>query len=477
MKYYLIKTLGCKANLYDSNRIEAELQAKGWLPKGQLEIDPNSEVLCIVNSCTVTDEADRQSRKLAARLIRDYPRAQVVLTGCAAEVNPALLAKTPGVHALVVSNREKHLLVDRILEQVSGPMGGGVKSETAHPALSHASKIWDVQGPFASPALAHATGVLNYHTRTFLKIQEGCNSFCTYCIIPYGRGTARSLPLADGLAQVQALVASGVQEIILTGTNLGDYGRDGGQRTSLEELVRRILGETDVPRLRVSSLDPTEVTPALVGLMRADSRFCPHFHVSLQHTEDRILRLMKRKYRFQEVSECFDRIASIPTARASQGGVFVGMDYITGFPEESEAEFHSSFKTLESLPWTRLHVFPYSEREGTPATRLPNPVPKGERIKRARILGDLSLQRLRSHYEKVFQEMQAMSAPRIFDVLFEQVGRDGRGGGHTPGYLHVIVDTEGADYERNTIGDVVPLRLETHASSGEMSLVGRPILN
>ncbi len=455
MKYYLIKTLGCKANLYDSNRIESELQAKGWMPKGQFEIDPDAEVLCIINSCTVTDEADRQSRKLATKLRRDYPRAQVVLTGCAAEVNPELLSKEPGVHALVVSNREKHLIVERILAKISGPSAG------SHPAFS--DKTWEADAPFAKIQ----TGVLKNHTRTFLKIQEGCNSFCTYCIIPYGRGTARSLAPQEVIAQINTLVDAGTKEIILTGTNLGEYGHDSSDPSSLEDLVKRILGDTQLPRLRVSSLDPKEVTPGLVRMMIDDSRFCPHFHISLQHTEDRILRLMKRKYRFKEVSECFDRIASIPALHFGQAGVFVGMDYITGFPQESEKEFQASYQTLEALPWTRLHVFPYSERQGTAATRLPHPVPKPERIKRARLLGTLSLRRLNAFYENT------LSLPRIRNVLFEQPGRDGRGGGHTPNYLHVIVENVDVSGRRNTIGDVIPLRLETHPSSGEVSLIAK----
>ena len=200
-------------------------------------------------------------------------------------------------------------------------------------------------------------------------------------------------------------MSQGVQEVVLTGTNIGEYGVDlnptldsKSQSSRLDSLVETILEKTSLSRLRLSSLNPVEISERLTNLMTQESRLCGHFHVSLQHTQSKILRLMKRRYRSEDVKECLERIAKIPSRK---GGVFVGMDFITGYPGETEEDFQGALDQLNSLPWNRLHVFPYSEREGTPATRLPNVVRVEERVKRCRILNDLSLNRLSSYYQNL----------------------------------------------------------------------------
>ena len=473
---YIVKTLGCKANIYDSQLIEAELQKRGWSPfqpsSNNFAYPQQPPSVCIVNSCTVTDEADRQSRKMAARLGREHPGARIVVTGCAAEVDPERLARSKGIH-YVIGNRDKPELVSVILEklasekvawiegrenaeaEVLGVAEGYTEILSRHPMY----REWPVSETFALPPVSQKT-------RAFLKIQEGCNTFCTYCIIPYGRGPSRSLRPREVVSRVSELVRQGIREVVITGTNIGDYGVDWGtdsaEHSGLVELLEMIFAGTALERLRVSSLDPVEITPALMKLMEREPRLCPHFHVSLQSPHSRILRLMKRKYGFEQVKECLEAIAAL---RVSQGPVFVGMDVITGFPGETNAEFEWTCEQLSSLPWQRLHVFPYSEREGTPATRLPGAVRQDERIRRARKLGELSLSRLKRHYEGTLAQYQSDGAP-IEGVLLEGTS------GFTPNYLRLLVQA-GEGVTRNAVVTVTPECIVLDQASGEVSLRGR----
>lgn len=432
MGTYVIKSLGCKANFADGQAIEAELRRHGWRAAGAEQ----SADLCVVNSCTVTDEADRQSRKLAARLKRLHPGSRVVVTGCAADVDPERLRASVGID-YVVGNVDKPRLVELVLAArertpqatglVLGQAIGYAELRSRHPM----DREWpDVA---ASNALgAAAAGALEEadRTRVFLKIQEGCNSFCTYCIIPYGRGPARSLEHEAVIAAVARAVDQGAQEVILTGTNLGDYATDltdeplaPGQ--GFARLVALILARTELPRLRLSSLDPREIRPELLDLMAHEPRLCPHFHVSLQSASDEVLRLMKRAYRVADAERVLGQIADI---RGPHGPAFVGMDVITGFPGETAEHFAETLARLERLPWSRLHVFPYSERAGTPATRLPGVVPPAERARRAKLLRELSARRLSERCAQVGEELRG--------ILLEKPDAQGIAG-YTPDYLKV----------------------------------------
>lgn len=475
---YLIRTFGCKANLYDSQILEAEFLRQGFLPAGSPEAQSASPIVCVVNSCTVTDEADRQSRKLASRLSRDYPGALVVVTGCAAEVDPERLAGTPGV-SYVVGNHDKPSLVRSVKEKLE-----------AHQTQSSAENVRSLTNvPYAAflshhpmdrewPSMEEETpeGSLPAHafskkTRTFLKIQEGCNAFCTYCIIPYGRGPSRSLDPAEVIARVNHLSTEGLSELIFTGTNLGDYGTDLApeKATDFAGLIERVLRETDVPRIRLSSLDPLEITPKLKELVAREPRICPHFHVSLQSPHSGVLRLMKRKYRTEDVARCLQEIASLRPY--SLEGVFVGMDVITGFPGETDEIFQWGLDFLASMPWTRLHVFPYSERTGTPATRLPLSVPKALRSERAARLMELSLRRQTERTQSLLNRLQDDSG--VFgDVLLEQEREDGRFGGYTPGYTRVEVLGAGVELKAGMHVSVKPLHLRSDAARGEVWLEG-----
>jgi threonylcarbamoyladenosine tRNA methylthiotransferase MtaB len=478
---YLVKTLGCKANLYDSQLIEAELQRRGWLPAGPAAEGAPAQ-LCIVNSCTVTDEADRQSRKLASRLARDNPGARVVLTGCAAEVDPERLAGTSGVH-YVVGNRDKPRMIDLVLAELARPAPGRAEAQVLGVAEGYAEMAsrhpHEREWPLAESMLPGAAGRASLgdtrRTRAFLKIQDGCNSFCTYCVIPYGRGPSRSLPIGEVTEQVRALVAQGAREVVITGINIGDYGTDWSEGAQIVPLIEAILRDTTLERLRVSSLDPVEIEDALTELARREPRFCPHFHVSLQSPVTRVLRLMKRKYTTEHAAECLARIAALP---APAGGAFVGMDVIAGFPGETEADFERGVEWLRAWPWSRLHVFPYSERAGTPATRLPGSVPVGERMRRARVLRDLSLIRLREIHERAIG--------RKITALMERPSRGPAGGklwvpGHTANYLRVLVavdDEIAAERLLNCQVEVEPTEIWVDEAAGEVSLLAHsaPIL-
>lgn len=435
-KKFVIETLGCKANWFDSEVVRTGLTQRGWvLAKKNEDI-----ALCIVNSCTVTDEADRQSRAAARKLAKRYPNAKIVYTGCGSEVQPERSAMSLPENSWIISNREKHRLADWISEldalnekqktttlpsgpRLLGQTFGYSELRSQHPH----EREWVM--PSALPDFSTSN-----RTRVFLRIQEGCDAFCTYCIIPYGRGPARSLTPQQILGQVRQLCAQGAREVVLTGTNLGDYG---GKPESLEFLVRMILSETPLERLRLSSLAPNEIPEGLYRLMELEPRLCPHFHISLQSPNPGVLRRMKRRYGAEDVASCLNRIHSIRSLSGLRA--FVGMDVITGFPGESEADFEQTVNALRALPWSRLHVFPYSEREGTPATRLSDSIPFPERKRRAKVLMQLSQQRFEQTIHARIQ-----SQPWLEEVLVESQVRGPDGNrdwwsGYTPDYIRVLI--------------------------------------
>jgi threonylcarbamoyladenosine tRNA methylthiotransferase MtaB len=420
MNRFMVRTLGCKANASDGQQIELGLRSMGWLPADSEE---NADLI-VVNSCTVTDEADKQSRRTATRASRLNPKARIVYTGCGAEVNPALSAQIPGVSAVIGNSDKQHFARYATIDS-KGVLGGVLDYEafrSEHPM----DREWAVPEANFSDLSQLERGSGTHRTRAFVKIQEGCDHFCTYCVIPYGRGPARALGRPEIVNAIQELIETGTQEVILTGTNIGDH-------PELPQLIENLLRDIQVPRLRVSSLDPVEITPEILNLMERYDNFCPHFHVSLQSPHSLILRRMKRKYGEEDVVQTLTEINKIRS-----GGVFVGMDVITGFPGETDEVFEATRLRLLELPWDRLHVFPYSERSGTPATRLPDSVPMEIRKARARVLSAMSLHRLETRFKKKIES----GLVEVQDVLWESLkqGRDGqlRLSGLTKDYERVI---------------------------------------
>lgn len=478
---YFIQTLGCKANLVDSQLLESELQKKGWAPSQ--EIDHPDIRLYVVNSCTVTDEADRQSLRVAKKLSKLNPHARVLYTGCSAEASPEKAMQTAGID-YVVGNRDKPGLVRLALEaiksqmhepkkqaQILGNVLGYEELLSQHPV--------DREWPLPEELCVLPEHLNHKRTRSFLKIQEGCDSFCTFCIIPYGRGPSRSLSMDEVVENAIHLIENGTKEIILTGTNLGDYGRDWAEVPQIETLCLTLMEKTSLQRLRLSSLDPSEITDELISIAaKWAPRFCPHFHVSLQSPHSKVLRLMKRGYGQSVVEHCLLEISKMGERSGFQP--YVGMDVIVGFPGESEKDFEESVRTLKSLPWSRLHVFPYSERSGTPATRLPNSVPHFERKRRAKILSDLSLERLTQHYQKALERLKNSSGGVLKNILLESrvKGPDGTYDwilGHSIEYLRVWIPLQARDPEalRNTFTEAKVESFQMDAAQGEVTFIAQ----
>lgn len=475
-KKFMVKTLGCKANYADGQLLEAGLLEQGFASTQEV----GAADFVIVNSCTVTDEADKQSQKLVKEIHKKNPNAKVIYTGCAAEIDPELALRLKGMSA-VIGNQDKtraatliqefmksHADVDAaaIVPQVLGGVTNYSELASRHPM----DREWPMPDSAMDEVLKLSEGDSTFRTRSFIKIQEGCDSFCTYCIIPYGRGPARSLSIETIVSQVQELVKHGIQEVVLTGTNIGDYGIDWAKKLMIDDLLEAILTRTTLKRLRIGSLDPTEISDRMIALMEQHEAFCPHFHVSLQNMSSKVLKLMKRKYSYEHVEACLTQLSKMKRKP------FVGMDYITGFPGESDDDFNESFEKMKTLYWSRLHVFPYSERSRTPATKLPNVVPVSKRKERAKLLQALSLDRLTSVYAAERQQFDHGHG-LLRGVLLEShvKGPDGTHdwvSGYAPHYQRVILPMKkGSVSRRNEIVDVKINHWLVDRASGEVSWI------
>ena len=367
MERFLVKNFGCRASQADGAAIEAGLAAKGLASTAELQ----DADLVVLNTCTVTATADDEVRQVVRRIHREKPGARILITGCYAQRAPQELAALEGV-SLVVGNSHK----TRIPEFVT--------TADYHGQI----EIGDIfaQSDFLSAPVEDAAGD---RTRPNLKIQDGCNNRCSFCIIPYVRGRSRSATPESVVEQVRAL-ASKYREVVLSGINLGRWGRDFGGRMRLADLVRRLLEETSIERLRLSSVEPMDLSDDLLDLMAGDPRIAKHVHAPLQSGSDTVLRRMHRKYRPRHYA---DRILK---ARALMPECAVGADVMTGFPGETDEEFTQSYTFIESLPFTYLHVFTYSERPGTPAAESAAQVPTTVRKQRTHALRELAA---RKHLE------------------------------------------------------------------------------
>jgi threonylcarbamoyladenosine tRNA methylthiotransferase MtaB len=396
-----IHTYGCKVNTYDTGLLQARLNKKavqaspasseatasedlasGSVASGSVVTDMARKQLPMVhilNTCAVTAEATREAAKQVRRLKVKDPLAKIVVTGCGAQVDGEVFDQLAGVD-LVVANSHKgqiESLIDRLF-------------------IGDLSERVFRSNIFRKDDLEAGGGTEAGHTRTFLKIQDGCNSFCSYCVIPFARGKSRSIPVAELIKRVRELRAQGISEVVLTGVHIGDYeDRVFAKARGLAELVAEILARTDVPRLRLSSLEPPELTPELLAVYReSHGRLCPHFHMSIQSANTRVLSAMKRKYSAEAVEN------SLFAIREQLPNAFIGMDVITGFPGETEDEFADTYQRLERLPWTRIHVFPYSERPGTKAATYPDAVERSVRVMRSARLRELSSSRYEAEARK-----------------------------------------------------------------------------
>jgi threonylcarbamoyladenosine tRNA methylthiotransferase MtaB len=418
-----IVTLGCKVNAYDSAAIADRLRDAGCrLVEGAEAAD-----VVVVNSCTVTDAADAESRRLARRARRQNPAARVVLTGCYAQTRPQEAAALEAVDHVVGTSRLEALVA----------------------AVTGAPVPRVVVGDSRREAAVSTVGARRFagQTRAFLKVQEGCDLFCTFCIVPIARGRSRSVSPRAVLAELTALAAAGFQEVVLTGVHLGGWGEDLRPRLDLAWLVAAVAEQRLVPRLRLSSIDPHEVTEPLVRLLAAVPGLCPHLHVPLQAGDDGVLRRMRRRY---DTTLAAERLAMI---RALLPDAAIGTDVIAGFPGEDAAAFERTLAFLEASPITYAHVFPYSVRSGTTAAKLDGhvaPALIAARARRMRALGE----RKRAAFARRFDGAGA-------EVLVETT-RDpvtGRLRGYTRNYLRAQLDGPDAWQGRR-----LPVRLSVGAA-------------
>lgn len=371
---YQVHTFGCKVNTYDAGLIQKNLNAHGFAPVVSGSKEARIHVL---NTCAVTAEATKEAVRYIRRLKVKDPFCTVVVTGCAAQVDTGSFSSLPGAD-LIVANSHKGSLPDLLSKHFRGELTEKVFKSNI----------------FKKEDLEAGGGIEKSHTRAFLKIQDGCNSFCTYCIIPYARGKSRSIPILDLVQRINDLYAEGAREVVLTGVHIGDYEDViGDKKYVMEDLIENLLQKTKVPRFRLASLEPVEVSERLLELYQ-DPRMCPHFHMSIQSANTDVLFHMKRKYTQEDVGKSLNAIAKrVPNS-------FVGMDVIVGFPTETEEQFQDTYNTLASLPWTKLHVFPYSERQGTRAAAMEACVYPHVRAERAARLRELSISRYTQEAQK-----------------------------------------------------------------------------
>jgi threonylcarbamoyladenosine tRNA methylthiotransferase MtaB len=352
------------------------LAAKGMQPAGERA----AADLVVLNTCTVTSSADEDVRHAIRRVHRENPQARILVTGCYAQRAPEELASLPGVE-WVVGNSHKTRIADLVTI--------GIEEAPYHGNI-HVGDIF-AQRDFLSAPVEDAAGD---RTRPNLKIQDGCNNRCSFCVIPFVRGRSRSAPAEQVIEQVREL-AKRYQEVVLSGINLGRWGREPGSTMRLADLVRALLSETGVQRLRLSSVEPMDFSDDLLELMATSPRLAGHVHAPLQSGSDRILRRMHRKYRPRHYA---DRVLK---ARALMPDAAIGADVLVGFPGETDADFEESRAFIESLPFTYLHVFTYSERPGTPAAEDPASLPMPVRKERNRVLRELAAEKNRAFRERM----------------------------------------------------------------------------
>ncbi len=391
-----ITTLGCKINQFESAAMAEALGKEGFRV---VPFDGVADIY-VINTCTVTSRTDAESRRLIRRASRQNPSARIVVTGCYAQVAFEELLDMPGVN-LVLGNSEKKGIAAMLRE-----VGDGRKALVSDISLER-----DAGG-------AHLESFAE-HTRAFLQVQNGCDAFCSYCIVPYARGRSRSVPLAEALAGIRTFAAQGFKEVVLTGIHLGGYGLDLTPPLTLLDLLVAAEEQRLVERVRVGSVEPTEVSDSLIAFLAGSKHVCPHLHIPLQSGSDRVLKRMNRKYAaslFRDVVEKL--VCALPH-------VCIGTDIITGFPGESSEEFEEGFRFLESLPLAYFHVFPFSPRTGTPAATMKDQVQSGVIKERAKALRKLSEEKKKAYYRGfVGHELPVLIQSREENGLLKGLARN-----------------------------------------------------
>jgi threonylcarbamoyladenosine tRNA methylthiotransferase MtaB len=481
---FAVATLGCKVNQADSEAISEQMSAAGFV---QHDFSERADVY-IVNTCTVTHLGDRSSRQMISQARRRHPDALLVVTGCYAEMNPQAVAALPGVN-LVIGNSGKESLVDAIktrwkaapdtnahpLEPITLtdqlepdrllPM---LQANTRHIGSDSALPLFESDEEPRPDNLSRTSPVstetnvssaansrLISRTRVQMKVQDGCDNRCTYCIVPYVRGSSRSRTIESVVEHVQRKVRAGFQEIVLTGIHLGDYHPGGDEKRDLGDLISALLRETDIHRIRVSSLEPEDFRLAWLELWE-NPRMCRHLHLPMQSGSDYILRRMARRYN----SERYHTI--VTTAKRLVPGIAISTDIITGFPGESDSDFDATYQLATALQFAKAHIFRFSPRKGTAAARMQGQVE--EEIKKARsecllALNDLDVRRFRQQF-----------LGETVQVLIESF-KHGRWEGLTDNYLRVEVDAPADHANRDLQNTLIKARLVQLVDDGVLGVV------
>ena len=436
MATFSIENFGCRATEADAAALRHGLLTSGLM----LVHDHRSADLVVLNTCTVTTAADSQTRDAVRKIHHANPAARIIVTGCYAQRAPEEIAALDGVSWVIGNSHQTE--IPKIAGELTAQSSAGIafaalaaQKDFVPVSLLDAGQMSLARGPakiltgdiFAqtSVQIAPSAVVEGDRTRPVLKIQDGCNNRCAYCVIPFVRGRSRSLPPAVVVAEVQKLVGSGSREIVLSGINLGAYGRDLSPRSGLSDVVHRILEETPLEQLRLSSIEPQDVTEELISLVASSDRLAPHFHVPLQSGSDRILRAMHRWYRADHYAERVKRIRRIVP------GAAIGADVIVGFSGETQEDFQNTVELIERLPFTYLHVFSFSARPGTAGVNLAAPVPGTVIRDRARTLRALS--------QRKSSEFRASQSGRTLRALTLAGGGDTWTTAMTANYLKIRI--------------------------------------
>ena len=408
-------TLGCKLNFSESSTIARQFEEGGFVRVGA-----NDEAdICVINSCSVTEHADKKCRNIIRKLHRRNPNAIIAVTGCYAQLKPYEIAKIDGVD-IVLGNNDKGDLYQRVVE-IS-------ERGTTQVYSCDCEEITRFFSAFSS----------GDRTRSFLKVQDGCDYKCAYCTIHYARGSSRNIPIDDLTEEARKVAATGLKEIVITGVNTGDFGRTTGEK--FIDLLRALNEVEGIERYRISSIEPNLITNEIIEFCAASPKFQHHFHIPLQSGSDHILGLMRRRYTSSRFTDRIEKIRSLmPDA-------FIGIDVITGFPGEKEEHFQQTYDLLARLRPAFLHIFPFSERPGTPAVDMPDKVPSYISTQRVSQLEELC--------DVLHYDFCANDVGKEADVLFESTMRDGLMYGYTGNYIRVK-----APYRRDCINRICRVKL------------------
>lgn len=418
-------TLGCKLNFSESSTLAREFERGGYR-----RVEPSEPTdVAVINSCSVTEHADKKCRNIIRKIHRRNPNAIIAVTGCYAQLKPETIADIEGVD-IVLSNNDKGDLYKRVVE-----LKERGKTEVYSCSVENITRFF----------AAYSSGD---RTRSFLKVQDGCDYKCAYCTIHYARGSSRNMSIADIVAEAKEIAAAGQKEIVITGINTGDFGRTTGEK--FIDLLRALDGVDGIERYRISSIEPNLITDEIIEFCAKSPKFVPHFHIPLQSGSTRILGLMRRRYTADRYRE---RIAKI---RELMPDSFLGVDVIVGFPGEGEEEFMETYRLLEEVGASFLHIFPFSERPGTPAVTMPGKVQSRISTERVSRLEELSVRLHRSFAEKFIGSER--------EVLFESTNHDGLMYGYTDNYLRVAVP-----YDERVINTICKVHLDSVDENGDIS--------